>query len=196
MRRNALLAMLSGVFALAMIQPALAHPGHVGHDFGSGWWHPMMGWDHLLAMVAVGLLAVRLGGRAVWLLPMTFLGSMMAGGMMAGAGLPMVGVEAGTAASVLVFGLLIAATWRVDLRVGTASVAMFAALHGYAHMAEVASGASLSAYAGGFLLATAALHVCGIAIGLAIVRMANRDAVRWTGGAVAMASLVLMLGSL
>src|SRR5436853_2374338 len=61
------------VLFFALAGRVLAHPGHVGHDFQSGWQHPFGGMDHLLAMIAVGLLAVRLGGRALWMIPATFM---------------------------------------------------------------------------------------------------------------------------
>ena len=70
---------------------ALAHPGHHHHEaapFMAGLSHPMGGADHLLAMVAVGLWAASIGGRAVWALPLTFIAAMIAGGALGAAGGP------------------------------------------------------------------------------------------------------------
>jgi urease accessory protein len=60
------------VAAAILVAPgaALAHPGH-GAELGlyAGLAHPWSGIDHVLAMTAVGLLAARLGGRALWAVP-------------------------------------------------------------------------------------------------------------------------------
>jgi hypothetical protein len=77
----ALAAFALAAFALPVL--AHAHPGHDGHeltwDFTSGASHPLLGWDHLIAMVAVGLWAAQLGGRSRWLLPVAFVGVMALG---------------------------------------------------------------------------------------------------------------------
>jgi urease accessory protein len=182
------------LFLMAMAQPALAHPGHAGHELADGWWHPLAGADHLLAMVAVGLLGVRLGGRGLWLMPAAFLGSMLAGGLLASAGVPFPGVEWGIMASVLVLGLLVAATSAVPLWIGALLVGLFAACHGNAHAAEMVAGGSFGSYAAGFLLATATLHAAGIVVGMLLARQIDIRALRWSGAAIAAASLLIVLG--
>ncbi|HEX4149457.1 MAG TPA: HupE/UreJ family protein [Pirellulales bacterium] len=175
-------------------QPAFAHPGHAGSAFADGWLHPFSGLDHLLAMIAVGLLAVRLGGRALWIVPGSFLGGMLLGGLTGAAGLPCPHIEAGITASVLVLGLLVAASRAVPLAAGVAIVTIFAVLHGHAHAAEMIPGGSLAAYAAGFLLATALLHAAGIVAGVALAAASTRTHVRALGGAIAAAGLLLCLG--
>ncbi|HEY5311002.1 MAG TPA: HupE/UreJ family protein [Pirellulales bacterium] len=184
---------MAGILVVGAAQPALAHPGHAGSGFSDGWWHPIFGLDHLLAMIAVGLLAVRLGGRALWLLPCGFLGGMLLGGAAAAAGLPCPHVESGIVASVLVLGLLVAASRTVSLPIGVATVMAFAVLHGHAHAAEM-QGGSFVAYATGFLLATALLHASGIVVGMALARGIRVPAIRALGGAIAAAGLLLCLG--
>jgi urease accessory protein len=184
---------MAGILVAAAAQPVLAHPGHAGSGFSDGWWHPFLGLDHLLAMIAVGLLAVRLGGRALWMLPCGFLGGMLLGGVAAAAGVPCPQVEAGIVASVLVLGLLVAAGRTVSLPIGLAAVMAFAALHGHAHAAEM-QGGSFVAYAAGFLLATALLHATAIVAGMALARGIRVPAIRALGGAIAAAGLVLCLG--
>jgi urease accessory protein len=179
---------------LGLVQPALAHPGHVGSEFVDGWLHPFFGLDHLLAMVAVGLLAVRQGGPALWMVPGCFLGSMLLGGLAGAAGLPCPHAEYGIMASVLVLGLLVAASRMVPLAAGVGAVAAFAALHGHAHAAEMAQGGSFASYAAGFLLATALLHALGIAAGMTLARGVHERAIRAVGGAIAAAGLLLCLG--
>ena len=117
---------------LALTGSALAHPGHGdATGFAHGFMHPLGGLDHVLAMVAVGLFAAHLGGRALWLVPATFVAVMALGGAlgMAGVGLPF--VETGIAVSVVVLGLAVA------LRLSIPTLAAMA-LAGVALLAGVA----------------------------------------------------------
>ena len=141
--------------------PASAHPSHV-----SGFVHPFVGADHVLAMVAVGLWAAQLGGRWRWALPLAFVGAMTLGGLAGFAGFALPGVEPMLAASVLVLGLVVAlgVRWRAG---GAALAAAFAVFHGMAHVAELPAGAGPAGYAAGFIAATALLHAAGVALGLA-----------------------------
>ena len=129
------------LMSVAFCSIAYAHPGH-GGGLMAGITHPLFGLDHVLAMVAVGVWAFQLGGRARWLVPASFVGLMVvAGGVgMSGIALPM--VEAGISTSVLVLGLLIAFSVRVTPAFGTGIVALFAIFHGYAHGAEKIGRAS------------------------------------------------------
>ncbi len=179
--------------------PAFAHPGHGGHELVDGWMHPFTGADHLLAMVAVGLLAVRMGGRALWIMPATFLGGMLVGGLLASAGVSIPGgqfgiVEYGISASALVLGLLIAATGVIPLKYGAMLVTLFALCHGHAHAAEMTTGGSLPIYAAGFLLATTLLHASGIVLGMAMAHWLDNRAVRLAGGLISIAGLMLLCG--
>jgi urease accessory protein len=196
--RNLLTAALVSFGMLATAQLAWAHPGHpedgtTAHPLVVGLLHPLCGVDHLLAMLAVGLLAARLHGHGRWLLPTAFLGSMAVGGLLAGLGVPLVGVEPGIALSVLVFGLLLACWSRMPLGVGLPVVALFAALHGWAHVAEMTGSAA--AYATGFALSTAALLATGLALGCLVNRRAApQPAYRGAGAALAAASLLILAG--
>lgn len=172
---------------------ACAHPGH-GGNFYDGWQHPFTGLDHLLAMMAVGLLAVRVGGRGLWLVPCAFLGAMLAGGLASVAGLSLPGVETGILASVLVFGIMIAATRSAPLWLGMATVATFAVFHGHAHATEMSAGGSLIPYAAGFLIGTAVLHAAGIAAAVALGKFQGTKATRLAGGAIAACGLFMIIG--
>lgn len=144
-----------------------AHTGHGASGFSTGLAHPFSGMDHLLAMLAVGLWAAQTGGHRVWLLPAAFI-SMLAAGAMAGMlspSLPL--IEPGIAASVLVLGLLIARASRFALPASLALTAAFGLMHGYAHGAEMPGAVTPATYALGFFAATAALHLTGIAMGVA-----------------------------
>jgi urease accessory protein len=174
---------------LIFLLPSLAqaHPGAPGHThgFSNGLLHPLTGLDHICAMVAVGLWAAQRGGRALWLVPLTFVSIMVVGGIlgMGGVGIPY--VEQGIAASVLVLGIFIAAAVRLPLAASMAIVGLFALFHGYAHGAEMPDTASGLAYGIGFVIATASLHFCGISLGLAAQKFASARLIRFAGGAIA-----------
>jgi urease accessory protein len=185
------------LIALFALTPILAHAHHLPGEaagFASGLGHPLLGLDHLLAMVAVGLWAAQLGGRSLWLVPAAFVSLMTVGGAlgMLGVHLPM--VEAGILASVLLLGLLIAASARLPVFGAMALVGLFAIFHGHAHGAEMPAGASGISYALGFALATAALHGCGIGLGLLARKHASAPVLRFAGAAIALAGLCLWLG--
>ena len=161
-----LASVLLAPFMLAS-SPAMAHPHHDhGADgFAAGLAHPLLGLDHLLAMLAVGLWAALAGGRAVWAAPAAFLGAMLASGLVGFGGAEIAAVEHVILASVIVLGLGIALALRVPLLPALALLAVFGAAHGYAHGLE---GTGQPAYVAGFLLATAALHGAGIGLGLVL----------------------------
>ena len=147
---------------------ALAHPGHEGASLAHGFTHPLGGFDHIVAMVTVGIMAARLGGRALWLVPASFIAAMAAAGVagIAGVGLPY--VEAGIALSVLVLGATVALGLTMPVAAAMALVGFCAIFHGYAHGAEMPQTASGLLYGLGFVAATAMLHGIGIGIGLTI----------------------------
>lgn len=196
MRRNLLPSALALVTLVSLAQPASAHPGHGGHDFLDGAAHTIFGLDHLLAMVTVGLLALRIGGRGLWLTPGAFLLGMLIGGGLATAGVPMAGVEPMILSSVLVLGIFVAAASPIALRIAAPAVGAFALFHGHAHAAEMVDGGSLAAYACGFLLSTAILHAAGIAVGFTLAKGIDVKAVRMAGGLVSAIGVLLLFGQI
>ena len=183
------------IAASLLLVPALAqaHPGHSGAGFIPGFAHPLSGADHLLAMVAVGLWAAQLGGRALWAVPAAFVSVMMLGGALGMAHLPVPFAEQGILLSVLVLGVLIAAAARLPLTASIAIVGLFALCHGFAHGAEMPENAAGIAYGAGFVLTTAFLHACGIGAGLAIKSLATRQWVRFAGVAIAIGGVMLCI---
>jgi urease accessory protein len=172
---------------------ALAHPGHPDLGFAGGFAHPLAGLDHLLAMVAVGLWASRLGGRALWLLPLTFPAVMAAGAALGFGGLALPWIEIGIAGSVLVLGAMVALTLRPSLAASLPLIAAFALLHGYSHGVELPVDASGLTYGAGFIAATLALHLVGIGLGLLANRIPVRFAARTAGGAIACVGILLVI---
>ncbi|CAG0953049.1 hypothetical protein MTYP_00300 [Methylophilaceae bacterium] len=170
---------------------ALAHPGHDMANAYAGFMHPLTGWDHLLVMLAVGLWAGRLGGKARWQLPLTFMLVMVAGTLAGIGGLMLPGLETGIAASVLAAGLLVALhaplamPWQIGL------TALFAWMHGMAHGAELAVHNGYAVMLG-MLLATGLLHAAGLLLASRQMRLASYGQ-RSLGGLIALAGTYMLL---
>ncbi len=179
---------------------ALAHPGHpdatmtASMSFAAGFSHPFSGIDHLLAMLAVGLWAAQNKRSAMWVLPLAFPLAMVAGALLAFAGLQIPAAETGIAASVAVLGLLIAFAVRLPLWSSTLVVSLFAMFHGYAHGSELPHGSSAAMYGMGFVLATAILHAAGLGIGLVAGKQMADRVVRFGGFGIAAVGAYLLSG--
>lgn len=183
--------------AIALLPTAaLAHTGvGDGHGFVHGFAHPLGGLDHILAMVTVGIFAWQIGGRALWLVPTTFVLVMTAAGALGMTGAPVPFVELGIAASVVVLGAIVALGVRTPVAIAIGIVALFAIFHGHAHGTEMPLDTSGMSYAAGFMLATALLHGLGIAAGFLIGRIGEsygRLVYRVAGGAVAVAGVAIL----
>ena len=187
MKRILTLAALGGT-ALA----ASAHTGHGTTSLLEGLAHPL-GLDHLLVMVAVGLwsAATQTGARR-WMAPAVVLAAMTLGAALGMAGLALPFTEAGIALSVSMLGLMLLAGERLPASAGLSLIAMAALLHGLAHGGELPAGASVAAYASGFLVATALLHAAGVGIGAAL-REAGSAVWRALGSALGGAGLLMLL---
>lgn len=195
MKKSTVLAAL----ALAlMTSPAFAHLNPAEHgSFAAGFTHPFSGADHILAMIAVGLWATMLGGRALYIVPAAFVGVMLLGFVASLIGLPLPFVEPVILASVVVIGFLVALAVPVSPAMVAVIVGFFAFFHGHAHGGEI-GGAAFFSYGAGFALATIILHVVGIGIGLAVGRLLSGRggalALRVAGGATALGGLYLIAG--
>lgn len=191
---------LPALLAAALLFPGLAH-AHTGigdaHGFMHGFEHPIGGLDHVLAMVAVGLLAAVLGGRALWAVPAAFVLTMAVGGLVGMSGFELPFVEIGIALSVVALGLAVAFRVHLPTLAAMALVGFFAIFHGFAHGAEAPADASGLGYAAGFLLATALLHGAGLALGLGLGKGGERGGglvLRAGGGAMALAGVAILAG--
>jgi len=173
LREVATACFAGAVAPLLVADGAGAHTGLPAGGAADGLRHPLLGLDHLLAMVAVGVLAAGVRGRAAWLMPVGFVTGMIVGGCLGFAGLEAPLVEAAIATSVVTLGALIV------VRVGDRGAwlplvaAAFGLAHGHAHGTELPTGAVPVAYTAGFVAATAALHLAGAAIGVGLRRTPN-----------------------
>ncbi|HJP38414.1 MAG: HupE/UreJ family protein [Gammaproteobacteria bacterium] len=170
----------------------------VGMRFGSfigGLAHPVLGVDHFLAMVCVGILSAQIGGRAIWSVPATFVGVMAFGGLLGMLDLGLSAIEAGIAFSLLALGFAITMDRKLPLSMAMTFVGIFAIFHGYAHGAEMPKVARPVIYSIGFLTGTAALHLCGVIIGdIAQRYVRGKLILRIAGGAIAGIGFAFLVG--
>ncbi|MCW5622583.1 MAG: HupE/UreJ family protein [Burkholderiales bacterium] len=184
------------LFILLVPSMALAHSGPAGHThgFAQGFLHPLGGIDHVLAMVAVGLLVAHLGGRALLLVPASFVTVMAAGGALGFTGFALPYTELAIALSVIVLGALVAFRANLSLALASLIAGGFAIFHGYAHGAEMAIEPSALWYGLGLMLATAALHGVGIGVGLTAQHGVSARLLRFGGAAIAAGGALLLVG--
>ena len=153
-------------------QEALAHGLDGVGGFKSGLMHPVLGLDHLLAMISVGIVSTQIGGRAIWTVPASFVLIMALGGY---AGMQsfnfldintiVVSVEQGIIISVMALGLAIALDKGIPMVIAMIACGFFGFFHGFAHGIEIPDVAFSFPYIGGFMTATALLHILGVGIG-------------------------------
>jgi urease accessory protein len=185
-------AMISALLFMC-VQPAGAHQQE-GQAVGflTGFRHPVSGFDHVLAMVAVGLWGAQLGTPAIWLLPVAFPMVMAIGGMLGLMGVPIPGIEYGIALSAILLGTAVMFAVRPPLGVAAVLVGFFAIFHGHAHGTELPPGQSAILYSIGFVIATGCLHALGIGIGAVYRWQWGRNLLRFAGGIVAAGGLFFM----
>ena len=127
----------------------------------SGLLHPLNGIDHLIAMIAVGAYSVQLGGRAIYLVPLSFLAAMLVGGIIGFEQYILYYTELGIALSVILLGIAIGLKEQLSLWLAMIGVGLFGICHGYAHGEELPLAENQFSYAVGFLFTTACLHLIG-----------------------------------
>jgi urease accessory protein len=173
---------------------------HSGSDVGifAGLLHPLLGLDHLMAMVTVGLLSAQMGGRAIWTVPATFVSVMALGGVLGILGMPIPYVEYGIALSVVVLGIALVSPKKLPVLMTMGFVGLFAIFHGQAHGAELPALSEtfldVFAYVFGFLVATASLHLIGALIGqMAKSTPQGARVLRYSGAVIAVVGVLLII---
>jgi len=141
-------------------------------SFWSGFTHPVLGVDHLTAMVAVGVVSARLGGWALFGIPSVFVMAMAVGGTFGLNGWVLLNAEVWIAVSLVLLGAVVAvdparrsAMPVFAAAMAVAFVAVFGGAHGNAHGLEIPTTARPLSFAVGFLIGTALLHLVGLAFG-------------------------------
>jgi len=193
------LSIAAAALALSTL-PAFAHADPVAHgSFLAGFTHPLTGLDHILVMVAVGLWAATIGGRALWVVPTAFVGTMGVGYLLSLAGVSLPLVEPVILASVVALGLVVAMALKVPPAAAAILVGIFALFHGHAHGGEIGAATAVS-FGFGFAIATAGLHAAGLGLGIALGKglgfgeIAGKVIARILGAGAAITGLVLAFG--
>lgn len=195
MKAQKLASLVVATIILASATSVSAHQGTgITGGFISGFLHPVLGWDHVVAMVAVGLWGAFLGNPAIWILPVVFPLVMAFGGALGVVGVPLPAVETGIAASAVVLGAMVAFAVRPPIWMAAIIVGAFAIFHGHAHGTELPNSANPLAYSIGFVLSTGILHLSGIAFGLLVRWPAGKIAVQTGGGLIALAGVGFLTG--
>ena len=167
------------LFLILLSFPVNAHTftGMIG--FYDGLSHPVLGIDHFLAMVSVGIVSAQIGGRAIWTVPSTFVVMMIIGGILGMVAeifllniteLFIVIVEIGIVLSVVLLGLAIAIGRKLSLIIMMFFVSIFGLCHGTAHGMEMPWAANPILFALGFSSGTATLHLFGVIIGSLLIK--------------------------
>lgn len=173
---------------------AFAHEGDVG-GFQAGITHPVLGFDHLLAMVSVGIISTQIGGKSIWTVPLTFVSFMVIGGILGMIDIGLFAIELGIALSVIVLGITIATNAKIPSMMIYGFVAMFGIFHGYAHGLEIPELATSWTYIVGFVIGTTALHIVGVTIGHFSEKVTNGEALlRHAGSMIAGMGVYILLG--
>lgn len=195
MNRKVIKPFLTIAVLLGAIPAASAHVGPgAGHHLTHGLAHPFLGWDHLLAMLAVGLWAAQQGGRALWLFPAGFVGALAAGLLLGAMGLGLPAAAFGVAISAVLIGLFMATTFRFPLGCGVMIVALLGLCHGHAHGAALPAAAPMLTYGLGLTLATAGLHALGVALGQLPQAVGQARWLQVTGCLLAVFGVLIALG--
>lgn len=185
--------LLTLIFGLTPVL-IFAHTGDDNLGFVSGLKHPILGFDHFLAMVSVGIISAQIGGKAVWNVPLTFMFVMFIGGML---GMRIIGdypIETGIVLSVVLLGAAIGLGKKVPIYVAMIFVGFFAIFHGYAHGAEMPEAVVPYAYALGFLSGTALIHILGVLIGHFLSKgKSSKKILKMIGWAIAAVGVLLFI---
>ena len=196
--------LLTATFALAAT-PAMAHHPLAGapmetftHGVLSGVGHPILGFDHLFFIVAVGIAAVYTG-RALTA-PLGYIAGMLGGCALVMGGIALPAVEVVIAASLVIAGALLMSGRAMSL---TLSVALFGALglfHGWAFGGTITgqeAGMGTAVVVGYLLGLVAVQWAIAVAAGWTVARLGatTADAIqaRLAGGLVAGAGMFLVL---
>ena len=186
------------LLAVFWFSPTFAHTdvASLQGGFISGFMHPILGLDHVVAMVAVGLWGAFLGKPAIWILPVVFPLVMALGGALGVSGVEIPYIEVGIALSGIVIGLAVLFMFRPPIWIAAIIVGAFAIFHGHAHGTELPNSANPLIYSIGFVTGTGLLHLAGITIGELTRWSWGVMVVRASGAIIALIGLGFMLNYL
>ncbi len=143
-----------------------AHTAESTAGFLEGVLHPMSGWDHLLAMLAVGILSSRFGGATVWKVPAAFIAAMLVGLYLGESGSVVPYFETAIAVSLVLLGGLLVVKTKPPLVLMVLFVLFFGIFHGYAHGIEIGGLINPEGFRKGFFMGSVLIHIVGVMFGM------------------------------
>ena len=181
-----------------------ANAGNIIIGFSDGLLHPVIGLDHLIAMISVGVISAQIGGFAIWFVPGLFVLGMLTGSTLAiliyllrnmndpspffnfilahFADYIYFIVEFGIAFSVLFLGCVIFFKKRLPIIISSIIILSFGITHGAAHGISVPYVIQPYLFVLGFCSGTIVLHVFGVLIGFfSIKNFVINQVIRYTG---------------
>ena len=165
-----------------------------GTGFLSGLEHPVLGFDHFLAMVSVGIWSAQIGGRAIWFVPATFVNFMVIGGILGIYEIEIPIFEIGIAISVFLLGIAIATERYINVKIGLLFISFFGIFHGYAHGVEMPNILNPFLFSLGFVISTSLIHILGVFIGIfALKAPKSREILRYIGAGIAGIGLHILI---
>lgn len=175
--------MVFSISCLAYAHPVLAHhpmggntPRNFAEGLLSGLGHPIIGIDHLVFAIAVGLLAV-LSNRWGMIIPLGFIVATVLGTAIHLQGIDLPIVEVVIATSVLMVGMILARKDPTKLGWLVMISAIAGIFHGYAYGESIigAETAALSAYLLGFAIIQFAISFAAYLLGSKILQPAQTN---------------------
>ncbi|MEL6580524.1 MAG: HupE/UreJ family protein [Cyanobacteria bacterium J06621_12] len=189
MNKNKAIAagLVSSIFLslnLLFSTPALAHhpnggeiPGNFVAGFFSGIGHPVIGIDHLIFVIAIGLLA-SLRNKLGLILPTAFVIATAIGTGIHLQSVDLPGAELIISASVLIMGIFLAQKNQVNLALITIAAAIAGIFHGYAYGESIigAETMALGAYLLGFCSIQLAISAIAFYLGQKVINQPRKSA--------------------
>lgn len=191
--------LVSGLVGVVLWWPtwACAHSIGEAKSFTGGFMHPLLGPDHLLAMLSVGIISALIGGWAILWVPGAFVSAMIFGGTLGVLGINLPHMEIGIALSVLLLGMGIAKPRQFPVWLTICVVALFGVFHGNAHGVEMPKAAVPVFFTLGFIFATALIHLTGVGIGfIPWLHVRNRLPMTFAGATIALVGAFFLIGSI
>ncbi len=187
------------IATLASQQMAFGHHAEVmeGHPLIQGLSMPLHGLDHMLMAIAVGIIAVQLGGRAVWMAPVGFSAVLLTGGLLNlnGTSIPL--LELMIVVSLLLAGAQLGLENRLPAGIIVAFFSLLGVFHGQALIQPLlveASLADLLLFIGGCIFSALLLMFSGVGIGFLLKKnVREKNLFPLAGATLAVSTLVIVL---
>ena len=168
-----------------------------GHPLIQGLSMPLHGLDHMLMAIAVGIIAVQLGGRALWMAPAGFAVVLLTGGLLNLNGISLPLLELVILASLVLAAAQLSLKNRLPAAIIVALFSLLGAFHGQALIQPLLAEAplvDLLLFAGGCVVSALLLVFSGVGIGFLLKKnVRERDLFRLAGATLAVSTLVIVL---